>query len=351
MSRRIWNHIIFWLAFVLLYVTVYLLFAPSSDLKYPFTHRFFRFFFKELVFLPWKVIPFYFLFYFLIPKYFRKGEYLKIGLYFLIILIICLFGFRSMIEPINKMMYGEAVNFNVYDFKRFVYSLTMDILPAVGLASTVKLLKGSMVFRKKEEALKREKLESELSFLKAQTNPHFLFNTLNNLYGLARTNNQNTAPSIMKLANIMRFILHECSSSTILITKEIKIIEDYIELEKLRYDDRLKVTFEYDLDDSLGEIAPLILLPFVENAFKHGVGETRFEAFVEIVLFLKNDELKFSVKNTRDEDETIISQGIGLKNVKRQLELIYGKHYTLEIVPEPTIFSIELKIHLNQNEH
>ncbi|MDA7625641.1 histidine kinase [bacterium] len=327
-----------------------MLFAGTSDLAYPPVQRFFRFFFRELSFLPWKIIPFYALFYFLVPKYFQKGNYWKISFGFLGSLVICLLGYRSMISPASNMMYGEIPAFNVYDLKRFIYSLTFDMLPAIGLASTIKLLKGRMAFSKKEEALKKEKLEAELNFLKAQTNPHFLFNTLNNLYGLARMNDQNTAPSIMKLANIMRFILHECSVPTIPIDKEIKIIEDYIELESLRYDDRLTVNFEKNIENVQSEIAPLILLPFVENAFKHGVGETRFEAVIDIALELQDRKLKFTIKNSKDEDQNTVNQGIGLKNVKRQLELIYGENYSLEIESESKVFFVKLTIQLSPHE-
>jgi hypothetical protein len=325
-------------------VTINLLFASSSDLKYPVIQRFFRFFFRELVFLPWKIIPFYFLFYFLVPKYFQKGEYGKMGGYFLGILVISIFGYRSMIAPMSNMMYGEIPDFNVYDLKRFAYSLIFDILPAFGLASTVKLLKGRIAFLKKEEALKKEKLVSELNFLKAQTNPHFLFNTLNNLYGLARTNNQNTAPSIMKLANIMRFILHECSADRIAIEQEVKIINDYIELESLRYDERLKINFSQHVDDWNHQIAPLILLPFVENAFKHGAGETRFDVVIDLNLTVENGNLNFIIKNTKDDDSIALSEGIGLNNVKRQLELIYGKKHRLKINNTSDLFEVNLLI-------
>ena len=349
MSIRVLYHIFFWMTYVTAYVILNMLFAAPSDLAFPPVQRFFRFFIKEIVFLPWKIIPFYFLFYFLIPRYFQKGTYLKIGLYFLATLILCLFGYRSMIGPVNNMMYGEAPGFNVYSIKRLLFSLT-DILPPVGLAATVKLLKGSIISQKKEQALQREKLESELNFLKAQTNPHFLFNTLNNLYGLARNNDQNTAPSIMKLANIMRYILYECSAEYIPIQKEIKTIEDYIELEKLRYDERLRVNFEKNIDDWELQIAPLILLPFVENAFKHGASENRFDIQIDINIEATASQLLFSVWNNRDTEEAALIEGIGLKNAKRQLELIYGKKYTLEIVPEQHLFSVKLLIHFDQHE-
>lgn len=342
MSKRVLNHILFWLLYVLSYVVLNLLFAAKSDLAYPFGQRAIRFFLREMAFLPWKMIPFYFLFYFLIPKYFSQKEYLKMGLLFLASLVICLFGYRSLIAPMSNFMYGEVPGFNVYSFKRFLYSVT-DILPAVGLASTVKLLKDSILSQKKEQALKQEKLESELNYLKAQTNPHFLFNTLNNLYGLARNSDQNTAPSIMKLANIMRFILYECAAPTIPIENEVKIIEDYIELEKLRYDERLTVNFEKEIDDNQKQVPPLLLLPFVENAFKHGASEARFDIKIDIALKVEKEMLKFEIQNPTDGDNEL-KEGIGLKNVKRQLDLIYGNHYDLDIFSESNVFKVKLLI-------
>lgn len=340
-------HILFWLLFVMVYVVTKVLFAPPTMLELPPMERFLRYFFGELAFFPWKIIPFYFLFYYLIPKYFRKGEYWKFGIYSLITIIVSLFGHRSLVVPVSTMVFGETPEFNAYSLKRILYTL-LDILPAIGLASSIKLLGGSIATQQKQQALEREKLESELSFLKAQTNPHFLFNTLNNLYGLARRNDQNTAPSIMKLSNIMRYILYECNAPTIPIENEVLIIEDYIQLEKLRYDERLKINFKKSVDNWQQEIAPLILLPFVENAFKHGASESRFDIHLDIDLELNADRLQFKIKNTRDSsdsDPAVLREGIGLKNVKRQLDLVYGQNYSLNISPDQNIFSVELLIH------
>jgi len=218
----------------------------------------------------------------------------------------------------------------------------------MGLAATIKLLKARFAAQKREQQLQNEKLASELNFLKAQTNPHFLFNTLNNLYGLARKKDDNTAPSIMKLSNIMRYILYECNAPTIPIRKEIRIIEDYIELEKLRYDDRLTVAFGVAIDNWEQDIAPLILIPFVENAFKHGAGESRFDTHLKINLQLSEGQLWFQVENPRENEA--VKNGIGLSNVKRQLELIYPDRHTLSIVPTNTTFSIELLLQLSSHE-
>ena len=346
MAQAILRHSAFWFLYVALYVIRSMLFAGPTDLAYPFWERLLRFFFSELSFLPWKAVPFYLLFYFLIPRFFNRGAYFKTALYFVIVLVVCLFGYRSMIGPVSKIMYGESPDFNVYSVRRLIFTLT-DLLPAIGLASTVKLLKASILSRRKEAALQEQKRAAELNFLKAQTNPHFLFNTLNNLYGLARRNDPNAAASILKLSNIMRYILRECDSVSIPIEREIDLIRDYLELEQLRYDERLRVDFRVEVDDLRAPVPPLILLPFVENAFKHGVSETRLDTFVDIRLEVLESRLGFFVNNSFDPDEVSRGQGTGLHNVRRQLELIYGDHYSLRVEPGETVFAVELLIHLN----
>lgn len=345
MPRPYWQHILFWLSYILLYAGMKVFFAGSSDMVYPPVTRFLRFVLLEVIFLPWKAIPFYVLFYVLIPRFLEQKAYLKITFWFLLVLFACLLAYRSMIVPVNQLYYNETPDFQIYSFERMLFSLT-EILPAIALAATAKLFKSRINALQKMEALRTEKREAELNFLKAQTNPHFLFNTLNNLYGLARKQDENTAPAIMKLADLMRYILYECKSETIPIAKEIEIIEAYIELEKLRYDDSLQVEFKQEIDDLQQPIAPLILLPFVENAFKHGAGENRFGTTIHIELKMQAGKIRFSIENSIDQREESLREGIGLQNVRRQLELIYGEGFELDIQAEGGVFRVDLKINL-----
>ena len=151
-------------------------------------------------------------------------------------------------------------------------------------------------YRKLKEVtqqLKIEKQEAELNYLKSQTNPHFLFNTLNNIYSLARDKSDLAPDSIMRLSKILRFMLYETNGQYIAVEEELKIISDYIALEKLRYDNSLRVNFSHDVEDMKQSVPPLLLIPLVENAFKHGVSETRSQPFVEIHLSLQNRMLTF----------------------------------------------------------
>lgn len=205
-------------------------------------------------------------------------------------------------------------------------------------------------YRKLKEAaqqLRIEKQEAELNYLKSQTNPHFLFNTLNNIYALAREKSDLAPESILRLSKILRYMLYETGGNFIAIEQELKIIHDYIALEKLRYDETLRINIHHDVEDMHQALPPLLLIPLVENAFKHGVAETRHQPFVTIHLSVKNRQLAFVVTNSTETttDEQQVKENIGLSNLRRQLELLY-KEYQLTIQPGDTQFTATLKINL-----
>jgi two-component system, LytTR family, sensor kinase len=211
-------------------------------------------------------------------------------------------------------------------------------------------LKHAYNYRKLKAAaqqLKLEKQEAELNYLKSQTNPHFLFNTLNNIYSLARDKSDLAPESILRLSKILRYMLYETSGAYIAIEQELKIMTDYIALEKLRYDDSLQVTFNNDIEDMKQSIPPLLLIPLVENAFKHGVSETRSRPFVDIHLSVKKRLLTFVVKNSAEalELQARVKESIGLSNLKRQLQLLYTD-YELVVQPGDSVFTATLKINL-----
>ena len=205
-------------------------------------------------------------------------------------------------------------------------------------------------YRKLKEAaqlLRIEKQEAELNYLKSQTNPHFLFNTLNNIYSLARDKSDLTPESILRLSKILRFMLYETGGEYIAIEQELKVMTDYIALEKLRYDESLRINFNHDLEDMKQSIPPLLLIPLVENAFKHGVSETRNHPFVEIHLSVKGRQLQFVVKNSAEASlaDGRVKESIGLTNLRRQLALLYAD-YDLSVQHRESVFTASLKINL-----
>jgi LytS/YehU family sensor histidine kinase len=211
----------------------------------------------------------------------------------------------------------------------------------------VRLLYNYIKLRNAEQRLRIEKQEAELNYLRSQTNPHFLFNTLNNIYSLARDKSDMVPESIMRLSKILRFTLYEASGKFIAVEQELKIIDDYIALEQLRYDESLSINFNYDVKDMKQALPPLLLIPLVENAFKHGVSETRNRPFVDVHLAIKNRQLLFVVKNSTDINNELqsIKENIGLSNLRRQLELLYTG-YNLSVQQGESVFTATLKINL-----
>jgi two-component system, LytTR family, sensor kinase len=215
---------------------------------------------------------------------------------------------------------------------------------------TIRHIYSYIKLRQAAQRLRIEKQEAELNYLKSQTNPHFLFNTLNNIYSLARDKNDLAPESILRLSKILRFMLYETNGEYIAIEQELKIIDDYIALEKLRYDESLRINFNYDVEDMKQALPPLLLIPLVENAFKHGASETRSHPFVDIHLSVNKRQLTFFVKNSAEtySGQESIKENIGLSNLRRQLQLLYTD-YDLSVKQADSVFTANLKINLGSH--
>ncbi len=222
------------------------------------------------------------------------------------------------------------------------------LLYGIAYFTTIKLLIHIVRLKNRNNRLQLEKKNAELSYLKSQTNPHFLFNTLNNLYSLAEERSPRTAGAILRLSDILRFMLYESDAAFISIGKEMKIIREYIELERMRYDDSLDITILEEVDDTGQLVPPLLLIPLVENAFKHGVSETIHQPFIKIRLQVKQSRLIFIVENSKSRREFTgqLKENIGLGNLRRQLDLLFS-NYKLEIKNEATSFQVHLSIYLD----
>ncbi|MCE3260061.1 MAG: hypothetical protein K0S12_1702, partial [Bacteroidetes bacterium] len=185
-----------------------------------------------------------------------------------------------------------------------------------------------LYFRQYKLKEKKEHLESELNFLRAQMNPHFLFNSINNIYVLLDENKEKAASILLKFSDLLRYQLYDCNVKTIFLEKEIRFLENFIEFEKLRYSNRIVVSYQFDKPSAEEMIAPLLLQPLIENAFKHTPKSKNVKGEISIRMTLDAGVMHFEVKNSRDVSETSgLPGGIGLENVKKRLQLIYpGKH-------------------------
>ena len=177
-----------------------------------------------------------------------------------------------------------------------------------------------------------------------------MFNTLNNIHSLASDKSDLAPESILRLSKILRFMLYETDGEFITVEQELEIINDYIALEKLRYDDSLRVNFKYDVEDMKQPLPPLLLIPLVENAFKHGVADTMDQPFVDIHLSVHQHQLLFNVRNSTDssQEEKNVKENIGLTNLRRQLHLLYAS-YDLSVLHDQYEFTATLKINLDSH--
>jgi LytS/YehU family sensor histidine kinase len=223
-----------------------------------------------------------------------------------------------------------------------------SMLPICGIAAAIMLLKKWHFENEKNRQIEREKMGMELEMLKAQVHPHFLFNTLNNLYSLTLTKSQNAPLVVTHLSELLRYMLYECNEQEVPLDKEIAAIRKYVELEKLRYGPRLDVSLSCSGELSQLKIAPLILLPFIENSFKHGVSKELDQCWINLHIHADNNNLSFNLSNSCFNDKlSVINGGIGLQNIQKRLTLLYDGKYSLNNTHEEEIYLVRLTMQLN----
>jgi hypothetical protein len=248
--------------------------------------------------------------------------------------------------------FGMLVNiyhpFKYYSDAASALSNSFRFIPGPFLVFAVfKLFFDYIQLKYEGQQARLEKNQAELLFLQSQINPHFLFNTLNNIYSLSQYQPQLVSESVLRLSKILRYMLYETGHELISVEKELKILTDYIDLEKLRYDENVTINFNYEVDNHSEMMPPLLLIPLVENAFKHGVSVSRGKRFVEVKCVLQKKHLHFLVENSSyaasDYEET--KDNIGLSNLRRRLDLLY-KDFELITEQKDSVFTAVLKINL-----
>ncbi len=285
----------------------------------------------------------------LLPKlYFKK----KIPFYILssIILVLLIYSLMEIpfwMEkglPFSKPYKPRSHNRII--IMRYMTKFLPMIISLIG--SSLFAIAGFAASKEKEMAqLKSEKLKAEMDFLKSQTNPHFLFNALNNIYTLSVIKSDRTPENLLKLSDMLRYMLYDCKADRVPLKKELEYIDNFVALNQLKDSQGLNIKIKLDRSQPNLMVAPLIFIPFIENAFKHSKIEDLEKGWIEIELNIIDTVIHFNVRNSIPEKaytkDTI--GGIGLKNVKRQLELIYPEKHSLDIVRKDAVFEIILKIH------
>jgi len=339
---RIASHILFWSMYLIINVLTAKRFYPEEA----FGHMMFRFSFT----LPVDMTATYLTAYGLLNWFLLRRRYIAFTLTVLVSAFFFILLQRTIVYYISQPLFFPGVT-PTYPFWRisWFYSFT-NIYLVVAVVTAAKLLELALRQQNNSLQLDREKIEAELKFLKAQVHPHFLFNTLNNLYALTLDKSEKAPEVVLKLSELLSYMLYECNDPYTLITKEVQLIENYLELERIRYGRHLDLDLTVSGDITGKKIAPMLLLPFVENAFKHGVSKVSRQSFVRILLEVNGNHLEFRVINSKSPapgpDETDYTEGIGLKNVRRRLDLLYPSQHELIIQPLEIEFKVNLTINL-----
>ncbi|MFT4849901.1 MAG: two-component system LytT family sensor kinase [Sediminicola sp.] len=284
--------------------------------------------------------PIYFNIYWLIPKYLVKKRYLI----YTLLLIIVIVGWGLVLE------YGEPwIDRNWFDQHEEQPDTGTGIFVMVFIILISTLLHITYRWFKQLSEIKQienDRLQFELSLLKNQINPHFFFNTLNNLYALSLEKSDETPTLILKLSEMMRYTIYDCKAPKVSISGEVTYLDNFISLQKMRHFERGIITFKKEISDPAVKIAPMILIVFLENAFKHGFDLMEKNAFINFKLKTNEELVHLYIENNFTDSENENQIGIGLENVKRRLSLIYSEMHELKIVKDKRVFSVDLKLYL-----
>jgi two-component system, LytTR family, sensor kinase len=327
-------HIVFWILYYLFICAAFYMAYDFHDLT---------FYIQLSAFMPVSAMLVYINIYVLIPVYLHRRKYF----YYALFLIFALFVMAYADQLIKNLYIHFGYKIYTYTsglgFKN-LFSEAVGLFYLAGFTTGIKLSKDWIQNQQLMKEKEKQYLETELNFLKTQIHPHFFFNTLNNLYSLTLKKSDQAPEVVLKLSALMSYMLYESNSSKVSLNKEITYLQNYLDLEKLRFGQRLSVSFEIEGKIDEVSIPPMILILFVENSFKHGIKNNINKIIIEISIKVEGAFLFFIIKNPIGENASNENTGIGLRNARRRLELLYGKNYQLDISEKDNDFIVSLKM-------
>lgn len=334
---KLWSHVLAWTLLALL-LTFLEMRANGFSFWFSFTNT--------LVSIAIYVVVVYFNVYYLIPHYLKEKKFFTyLGL--LVLAVVTVTPLKTIVlyfkwAHLPQLQAELLREMNLYFVPTFLIAVTSTFISIVSdWASHLR----------REHELQTKTMQTELNFLKSQINPHFLFNTLNNLYALTLKKDPRAPEIIIKLSEMMRYMLYECNEKRVPLQKEVHYIRNYLDLERLRQGDGGTISFEVKGDLRDQQIAPLMFIPFLENAFKHGLNNQLATGFVRAELRVNGNHITFFIENSKADalpGPTLKrSGGIGLANVRRRLELLYPGRYKLDIDDRPNTWAVTLELELD----
>lgn len=335
---RILLHITFWFGVLIFYL--YFFGVGSENFNYVLSF--------SLYLMPITIIITYVSIYKLIPDYLVKKQYALFALYSIYTLIIS--SYLIIFSVFYGLIYlSHFESKNMAPISKNMFFIMVAVYLVTIVVSAFKMVKLNLKNTERANKLETKVLETqlklkeqELQYLKMQIHPHFLFNTLNTLYGFALKKADETPEMIIKLSNLLDYLLYQVEKPFVLLNDEVNHIKDYIDLEKMRFSDFLDITFNSTGNFETTKIAPMLLLPFVENSFKHGALKNSILS-IKINLNFQDNVLKFYIENNASV-ENQSKKGIGLDNLKKRLNLLYKDNYTLHISSDEDLFKVNLSL-------
>jgi len=337
-GNRLLTHILFWIGYVLVHTGVHID-AGDPMLEYLL---------YETFTLPGAILVAYVNLNVLYPLFFSRKRYAAFTLSAILLLFAGSVLNRFLQERVAEPVFlpDTTTPESIWVWYMLLKSMLWYLGPVLLFTMVIRVTEQGFRTEQLKQQADSEKLQAELNLLKAQVHPHFLFNTLNNLYALTLEASARAPEVVLKLSDLMSYMLYDSRSETLALDKEIAHIRNYIALEKLRYGSRLALSLKVSGATEHFPVAPLLLLPFVENAFKHGAANATGDAWISIEISVDASLLSVRVENSCPEttQPSVAHSGIGLQNVRRRLALLYDREHTLDIVQEPGRYNVHLTL-------
>ena len=335
-------HVLFWCV----YFSFFFYQISSSPRPNEEEPGFFEIFINALSHTLFLMVVAYINYFIILPRYLIHKNGIQYSIEFVIVACLALLLY----VPVKRWIVDGYSHQNAFFYSaRFAISSFVTSVLVSAFVAFLRFFTEWRDLEEQKEQLISEKLSAELKFLKNQINPHFLFNTLNNLYALAYSHSPQTTEVISKLSQMMRYMVYDSNHDIVPLEKEIEYIKNYILLEKLRLNNDVPIEFEVLGDPSNKMIAPLLLIPFIENAFKHGVANNNPASWVKAKLMCSTDHISLEVANSKSAlngSAASSNSGIGLENVKKRLDLKYHDHYSLDVYDRDTLYTSTLALQL-----
>jgi sensor histidine kinase YesM len=356
---RIWRHVSFWGFWFLFQGFLYAFIPASRPVEY--FQRIPSSMLGSLMFLPVHMFLSYTLMYFVIPGYVVKQKYISAALwiFLLIIATACMSAIIAihLLPSLRVYILTKQFFFPLPESPvkvSFFLSLLAGLRGGItigGLAAAIKLMKHWYAEGQRNIQLQKENIEAQLQILKAQVHPHFFFNTLNNIYSYTQNISPVASQLVMGLSDMLRYMLYECNQPLVPLSKELKMIREYINLEKIRYGNKLEIHVNFPSYLQHLFISPLLLLPFIENCFKHGISNVLEHPWLNLDISVEKNVMNMKLLNSKpDNDRPSHKPGIGIENAKKRLGLLYPNKHHLIIKNEEEVFIVNLKLELEKRQ-